>query len=680
MLGIIVSVTILAILISLATISSHMVLGWRVEKLERENNFLIQELQVEQKGINNKSDLTLFKTNCETIHIALVVVGCSTIRSMVTLTKSILFYRRNILHFHFVSDDEGRSTIQNIFMTWELPAVKISFYPATMAKEFVAWIPNSHYSGVFGLMKLTLPSLLPESIQKVIVIDTDVMLMSDILSLWEYFDLIIAHGKLIGIVENQSDWYLGNLWEGHKPWPAIGRGFNTGVMLFNLKKMRYYNWNHLWSTSTTQALLEYQSTTLADQDIINKIILDKQHLHYVLPCFWNAQLNEHSLSHHCYHNANDFKLVHWNSPVKQTMNNRFSPYFKSIYELFKNQDGYKYRKVLLNCDEVSEVHAENLEEIASKDPCLEFRKIQKTVFRTHPFVVDYDYKSGLYDITLVTQMSMDRLHMLVPLYAHWSGPISVAMYVTDSQLNEILDYISSFLVPRSKRLALHVVFKKNSLLYPVNHLRNVALRNVNTPYVFLSDIDFLPMDGAYEYLLEAIKVVGKPKRLLVVPAFESQQYKVTFPRDKDELLRMLENKTLATFRSNEWTRGHAPTNYKHWKQTSKPYKIKWAADFEPYIVSQSNVSAYDERFSGFGWNKVSHIMKLNALGYEFIVLPAIFVIHIPHSPSLDVEHFRKNAVYRDCVQLIKTEYKAELHRQYGTLDKKKSAVRAVKKI
>lgn len=29
-------------------------------------------------------------------------------------------------------------------------------------------------------------------------------------------------------MENQSDWYLGNLWKNHRPWPALGRGFNTG--------------------------------------------------------------------------------------------------------------------------------------------------------------------------------------------------------------------------------------------------------------------------------------------------------------------------------------------------------------------------------------------------------------------------------------------------------------------
>lgn len=34
--------------------------------------------------------------------------------------------------------------------------------------------------------------------------------------------------QVLGLVENQSDWYLGNLWKNHRPWPALGRGYNTG--------------------------------------------------------------------------------------------------------------------------------------------------------------------------------------------------------------------------------------------------------------------------------------------------------------------------------------------------------------------------------------------------------------------------------------------------------------------
>ena len=182
------------------------------------------------------------REDCDTIHIAMVAAGYSTARSVVTLIKSILFYRLNPLHFHFVTDSSANQVLSTVFRTWQLPAVKVSFYAIKSASDAVSWIPNSHYSGIYGLMKLTLVKMLPESLDQVIVLDTDLMLMENVASLWKFFSEIRRRRKLLGVVENQSDWYLGNLWEKQKPWPAVGRGFNTGVMLLNLKLMREEDW------------------------------------------------------------------------------------------------------------------------------------------------------------------------------------------------------------------------------------------------------------------------------------------------------------------------------------------------------------------------------------------------------------------------------------------------------
>lgn len=35
---------------------------------------------------------------------------------------------------------------------------------------------------------------------------------------------LVLYIQALGLVENQSDWYLGKLWKKHKPWPALGRG------------------------------------------------------------------------------------------------------------------------------------------------------------------------------------------------------------------------------------------------------------------------------------------------------------------------------------------------------------------------------------------------------------------------------------------------------------------------
>jgi glycosyltransferase-like protein LARGE len=60
--------------------------------------------------------------------------------------------------------------------------------------------------------------------------------------LWRIFQ-DFSDSEALGLAENQSDWYLpGKLWKSHSPWPALGRGFNTGVILMHLDKLRRMNW------------------------------------------------------------------------------------------------------------------------------------------------------------------------------------------------------------------------------------------------------------------------------------------------------------------------------------------------------------------------------------------------------------------------------------------------------
>lgn len=106
--------------------------------------------------------------------------------------------------------------------------MEVSFYLADNVVPEVSWIPNKHYSGVYGLLKLTLPKALPPTLKKVIVLDTDVTFATDIAQLWALFQNMKTD-QALGLVENQSDWYLGKLWKNHRPWPALGRGYNTGT-------------------------------------------------------------------------------------------------------------------------------------------------------------------------------------------------------------------------------------------------------------------------------------------------------------------------------------------------------------------------------------------------------------------------------------------------------------------
>lgn len=72
-------------------------------------------------------------------------------------------------------------------LTTSLLTVEVSFYLTDNLAADVSWVPNKHYSGVFGLMKLTLNKALPQALKKVIVLDTDITVATDIAELWNLF-------------------------------------------------------------------------------------------------------------------------------------------------------------------------------------------------------------------------------------------------------------------------------------------------------------------------------------------------------------------------------------------------------------------------------------------------------------------------------------------------------------
>ncbi|XP_058697916.1 xylosyl- and glucuronyltransferase LARGE2 [Poecile atricapillus] len=609
---------------------------------------------------------------CELLHVAIVCAGHNASRDVVTLVKSILFHRKNPLHFHFITDSVAHQILQTLFQSWMVPSVHVSFYNADDLKAEVSWIPNKHYSGIYGLMKLTLTKALPSSLSKVIVLDTDITFATDIAELWAVFGKF-SEKQVIGLVENQSDWYLGNLWKNHKPWPALGRGFNTGVILLLLDRLRRLGWEQMWRLTAERELMSMLSTSLADQDIFNAVIKQDPSLVYRLPCFWNVQLSDHTRSEQCYTELSDLKVIHWNSPKKLRVKNKHVEFFRNLYLTFLEYDGNLLRRELFGCASLPSPPRDQLqralEELDEDDPCYDFRQQHLMQHRIHLFFLQYEFLAfpSPTDVTLVAQLSMDRLQMLEAICKHWAGPISLALYMSDAEAQQFLRYAQASEVLSARRnVAYHIVYKEGQF-YPINLLRNVALANTQTPYVFLTDIDFLPMYGLYDYLRNSIQQLELPQRkaALIVPAFETLHYRLTFPKSKAELLSMLDMGSLYTFRYHVWPKGHAPTDYAKWRTATVPYRVAWQPDFEPYVVVRRDCPRYDQRFVGFGWNKVSHIMELDAQEYELLVLPNAFMIHMPHAPSFDISKFRLSAGYRGCLQTLREEFHQDLSRRYG---------------
>jgi len=83
------------------------------------------------------------------------------------------------------------------------------------------------------------------------------------------------------------------------------------------------------------------------------------------------------------------------------------------------------------------------------------------------------------------------------------------------------------------------------------------------------------------------------------------------------------------------------------------------------ILAKKDMIPYDERFAGFGWNKVSHVMELAARGTEFVALPNVFIIHLPHAPSLSIAKYRSSEQYRKCLRSLKRDFIRDIKLKYG---------------
>ena len=108
---------------------------------------------------------------------------------------------------------------------------------------------------------------------------------------------------------------------------------------------------------------------------------------------------------------------------------------------------------------------------------------------------------------------------------------------------------------------------------------------VGTPFVFLSDIDFLPGPGSYSSYKHYSRYLAlSSKSALVVPAFETKAYKFQVPETKLDLLSRLKKKEVMLFHGDKYSRGHRATNYYSWILATKPYQVRRQFLFQHYCA------------------------------------------------------------------------------------------------
>jgi len=284
-------------------------------------------------------------------------------------------------------------------------------------------------------------------------------------------------------------------------------------------------------------------------------------------------------------------------------------------------------------------------------------------------------KSDAFDVTFVSQTSEDRVWMIEHIAKRWGGPLSIAVFVTSEGAFK----------PHRKRLTRisrqagsHVeeIHGQPSDGFPINLLRNVAISYVRTSHFLLSDIDLWPSLASYnEILIQKAQYLGDPYTAFVLPAFE---YAQPIPRkdlDAKKVREQVANALPTTFNElrdcyhsksaqqcrifKSSTDTHLTTGYEKWWRAKFPAAIPCfhSLRYEPYLVVPRlpTTPKFDERFLGYGKNKIQWIQHLRLIGFSFYVMPNAFLVHCPHPPSASRQHWnayksKKDRLFRDFIR------------------------------
>lgn len=256
----------------------------------------------------------------------------------------------------------------------------------------------------------------------------------------------------------------------------------------------------------------------------------------------------------------------------------------------------------------------------------------------HEFFLTAELTPRADDVTICTILTVDRLLRLSQMSEFWGGPISAAVFL--HELHEVSVVLEWWLSHNSLRrhVDIHLVYDDKIIAFelpdrpfPVNILRNVAIRFARTGSVFYIEGDFIPSPDLYPSLDPVRERLAKgEKTVFIVAPFSTDDNNFDmklFPKDKKELQDMV-SKGTQKMRDLSYFSSHRAFNFAQWFRETNIYSTHYASGYEPYYIGPKSYPLFEEIFIGCGADKVSHPAELSSAGYSFNVLPTGFIVHI----------------------------------------------------
>jgi hypothetical protein len=307
-------------------------------------------------------------------------------------------------------------------------------------------------------------------------------------------------------------------------------------------------------------------------------------------------------------------------------------------------------------------------------------------------------------VTLVTQTTLDRLPLLQLTCKRWTDPLVVVIALPATQNSDNWTPPEWWKTHCAHAQILPFVQPREPSEYPVNFYRNVGLEAVSTSHVLVLDVDLIPSTELVFILHAQLQAQQKKATLasptaLIVPAWErrvetpcatleaclelSQRDTAFVPDSFSSLQKCVADKHCQVFQQDINWEGHGATHSHEWLDRSNqdhsatPTSLPCfdSLRYEPYIVLpwcqswvQPSAPFYDERFVGYGKNKIEYLQHVRLLGYAFAIVPTGFVVHHPHPESAVKQTWNARQAY-DLHGRMDALYKiflSELYQKHAT--------------
>lgn len=209
-------------------------------------------------------------------------------------------------------------------------------------KHVVFYSIDSHAADSFPRLSESLPTtssyyrlfltmLLPDTIEKVLYLDGDLVVRRNLLPLWNTDLTNYAIAAVPDKCSDDSDFYNRLQYS-----PVLGY-INAGVLLVNL---RYWRDNNVIDSFVKYIQDHYETLLLQDQDVLNYVFREKK---LVLPLEYNFQ-QDYLLTDHFYKNGREF-LSAVKDPVILHFSGVIKPWFAYIRDVNPlSSSFYKYQK------------------------------------------------------------------------------------------------------------------------------------------------------------------------------------------------------------------------------------------------------------------------------------------------------------------------------------------------